>query len=133
MAHLLLIDDDPVQLGVRETVLRRAGFTVSIATTAEGAMAVMRTQPLADNLRVIITDHVMPGASGADFVRALRGVHPVVPVIVISGLPEIESEYQGLNVRCLTKPCPPQIMIDTVNRCIAQADDTRRPTKYPYS
>ena len=129
MAHLLLIDDDPVQLGVREAVLRRAGFTVSIATTAEGAMAVMRSQPLADNLRVIITDHIMPGATGAEFVRALRLVNPVVPVIVVSGLPEIDTEYQGLNVRFLSKPCPPQVMIDTVKQCIAQADDTRPPTK----
>ena len=124
MAHLLLIDDDPVQLSVREAVLRLAGFTVSIATTAEGAMAVMRSEPLASELRVIITDHVMPGVSGAEFVCALSGLNSSVPVIVISGLPEIESEYQGLNVRCLTKPCPPQQMIDTVKQCIAQADET---------
>ena len=129
MAHLLLIDDDPVQLGVREAVLRRAGFTVSIATTAEGAMAVMRSQPRSDNLRVIITDHVMPGATGAEFVRALRLVNPGVPVIVISGLSEIDTEYQGLNVSFLSKPCPPQIMIDTVKQCIAQADDRRSRAK----
>ena len=92
-------------------------------------MAIMRSQPLADNLRVIITDHVMPGATGAEFVRALRRVDLVVPVIVISGLPEIDTEYQGLNVRFLSKPCPPQIMIDTVKQCIAQADDSRSHAK----
>ena len=120
MAHLLLIDDDPVQLSVREAVLRHAGFTISIATTAEGAMAVMRSEPVASSLRLIITDHVMPGASGADFVRALRTINPSVPVIVISGLPEVKSKYEGLNVRCLTKPCPPQHLIQTVHDCLAQ-------------
>ncbi len=117
MAHLLLIDDDPVQLSVREAVLRHAGFAVSIATTAEGALAVMRSEPLASSLRVIITDHVMPGASGADFVRALREVNPAVPVIVVSGLPQVETEYEGLNVHCLAKPCPPQKLIALVKEC----------------
>jgi DNA-binding NtrC family response regulator len=124
LAHLLLIDDDPVQLTIREAVLRHAGFAVSIATTAEGAMAVMRSEPLASSLRVIITDHVMPGASGAQFVRALRDVNPSVPVIVISGLPEVASEYEGLNVRCLEKPCPPQFLIQTIRNCMEQNTDS---------
>lgn len=120
MPHLLLIDDDPVQLSVREAVLRHAGFAVSIATTAEGALALMRSEPLAGSLRVIVTDHVMPGASGADFVRALRQVNPSVPVIVVSGLPQVESEYEGLNVYCLAKPCPPQELIGLVKKCMEQ-------------
>jgi len=121
LAHLLLIDDDPVQLSTREAVLRHAGFEVSIATTADGAMAVMRSQPLASSLRVIITDHVMPGATGAEFVRALRTVNPTVPVIVVSGLPEIESEYEGLKVRFLAKPCFPQELIGTVKECLEES------------
>lgn len=121
MAHLLLIDDDPVQLSTREAVLRHAGFAVSIVTTADGALAVMRSEPLASSLRLIITDHVMPGATGAEFVRRLRTVNPTVPVIVVSGLPEIESEYEGLNVRFLPKPCFPTQLIGTVNECLEQS------------
>lgn len=121
MAHLLLIDDDPVQLSTREAVLRHAGFAVSIATTADGALAVMRSEPLAGSLRLIITDHVMPGATGAEFVRALRTVNRTVPVIVVSGLPEIESEYEGLNVRFLPKPCFPQQLIGTVKQCLEES------------
>jgi len=121
LAHLLLIDDDPVQLSTREAVLRHAGFAVSIATTADGALAVMRSEPLASSLRLIITDHVMPGATGAEFVRRLRTVNPTVPVIVVSGLPEIESEYEGLNVRFLPKPCFPMQLISNVNECLEQS------------
>jgi DNA-binding response OmpR family regulator len=121
LAHLLLIDDDPVQLSTREAVLRHAGFAVSIATTADGAIALMRTEPLASSLRVIITDHVMPGATGAEFVRTLRTINTTVPVIVVSGLPEIESEYEGLNVRFLPKPCFPQQLIGTVKECLSES------------
>ena len=46
----------------------------------------------------MITDHLMPGMNGADFVRELRKTHPKLPVLVISGLEEAEQEYEGMNV-----------------------------------
>ena len=42
--HVLLLDDDPTQLKIRETILRSAGILVSIATTPESALALMRSQ-----------------------------------------------------------------------------------------
>lgn len=112
MAQVLLIDDNPLQLGVRETVLRNAGFTVSIATTVESALATLRV--LGERVGVVVTDHVMPGHSGADFVRELRKENRWVPVIVLSGLPEAESEYEGLEVTFRQKPIPPPELISLV-------------------
>lgn len=114
MRRVLLIDDSPLQLRVREAVLRDAGFEVVIATTAESAHALLRTESLGSSIGVIVTDHILPGASGADFVRQLRRVQPYVPVIVITGLPEAESEYDGLGVVFRQKPCPPPELIALV-------------------
>ena len=111
MGQVLLIDDNPVQLRVRETILRGAGFQVSIATTAESAIAILRT---AKQFGVIVTDHVLPGASGADFVRELRKVDPATPVVVVSGMPDVASEYDGLNAVVRQKPLPPQELIELV-------------------
>jgi DNA-binding response OmpR family regulator len=111
LPKLLLIDDNPVQLRIRETVLRDAGFDVSVATTAASALALLRSETDAGSVGAIITDHVMPGASGADFVRELRKVNQDVPVIVVSGMAEAEDEYQGLNVTFRQKPCPPPELI----------------------
>ena len=112
--EVLLIDDNPSQLTIRELVLREAGFPVSIATNVEGALALLRSPGLAGRLGVIVTDHVMPGASGADFVRELRRINPHVPVIVVSGMAEVEQEYENLNVAFLQKPCPPPQLIQAV-------------------
>jgi DNA-binding response OmpR family regulator len=106
----LLIDDDPLQLRVREAVLRDAGMEVDVATTAESALALLRSES-GKRIGTIVTDHIMPGASGAVFVRALREIEPKVPVIVISGMAEAEDEYDGLDVRFRTKPCPPPELI----------------------
>ena len=58
MPAILLIDDNALQLCIRETVLRDAGFSVVTASTAAQALAFLS---LSDNLRVdaIVTDHVM--------------------------------------------------------------------------
>ncbi len=122
LRRILLIDDSPLQLRVREAVLRGAGFEVCIATTAETAHALLRTEPLASSIGVIVTDHILPGASGATFVRQLREVNSDVPVIVITGLPEVESEYAGLNVIFRHKPCPPPELIALVRGCMQNGE-----------
>ncbi|MGC2322589.1 MAG: response regulator [Terriglobales bacterium] len=122
MAAILLIDDNPVQLRAREAVLRNAGFTTHIATTQEGALALLRSEA-AQRLGAIITDHIMPGSSGADFVRAMRAAKPGIPVIVITGLAEAESEYRGAGVIFRQKPCPPEELIALVRSSV---NDSKR-------
>lgn len=116
----MLIDDDPLQLRVREAVLRDAGMQVDVATTAESALALLRTEG-GSKIGAIVTDHIMPGVSGAVFVRALREKKPDVPVIVISGLAEAEDEYAGLNVHFLLKPCPPPELIKLVRESLSKS------------
>lgn len=115
-----MIDDDPLQLRVREAVLRDAGFAVDIATTADSALALLRAEA-GVAIKTIVTDHIMPGVTGDVFVRALRDLKPDVPVIVISGMAEAEDEYTGLDVQFRTKPCPPPELIALVRACLNRA------------
>jgi CheY-like chemotaxis protein len=116
--HVLVIDDNPVQLGIREAVLRDAGFLVSIATTGPGALALLTAS--STPFHVIVTDHVMPKVSGADFVRSLRRINPRIPVLVVTGMPDVESDYEGLDVVVKLKPLPPQELIQLVRMATGQ-------------
>ncbi len=118
MPEVLLIDNDPVQLRVREAVLRKSGIAVCSAKTADEGLDLLRDPELGNSLRLIVTDHVMPGASGATFVRELRRFSPDVPVIVVTGLAEAEDEYEGLSVSFLNKPCPPEELIARVRAAL---------------
>ena len=118
MTAVLLIDDNPVQLRAREAVLRKAGFATQIAITQESALALLSSS-VADDIGAILTDHIMPGTSGAEFVRALRAAKPGVPIIVITGLAEAESDYRGAGVIFRQKPCPPEELIALVRSSIA--------------
>jgi DNA-binding response OmpR family regulator len=114
MRQVLIIDDSPTQLKAREMVLRGAGFAVSTAATAEAALALVQSAKPGQEFGLVVTDHVMPGGSGAEFVRALRRNNPELPVIVISGLAEAEDEYSGMGVTFLQKPCPPPVLVSRV-------------------
>ena len=120
-SQVLLIDDNPVQLKIREAVLRNAGFHVCVATTADSAMAMLHT--LKDRIGVVVTDHVMPVVSGSDFVRRLRGEQNWVPVIVLSGMAEAFTEYEGLEVVFRAKPLPPLELIELVHRSFSEPAD----------
>lgn len=112
MRQVLLVDDNPLQLRIRETILRGAGFPVSVATSAESALALLRTG--AQRVGIIVTDHIMPGMDGVEFVRQLRLFDHEVPVVVLSGLSEAGDEYEGLNVMFRQKPFPPPELIELV-------------------
>jgi DNA-binding NtrC family response regulator len=117
MLQVLLVDDDLCQLRTRQTILCSAGFVVHPATSVESALAFLRT--LGDKIGVVVTDHFLTGRTGADLVRELRLTAPSMPVVVLSGMPGIESEYDGLNVSIRLKPFPPDQFIREIQSCLA--------------
>ena len=121
MRQVLLLDDNAAQLMVRELVLRRAGFECQVATNAPSALALLRSDVGKEKIGVVITDHFMPGMDGVEFVRQLRSFNPELPAIVISGLPDAEEEYQGLQVVFRVKPCDPDDLIALVRNTLDEA------------
>jgi CheY-like chemotaxis protein len=117
-ANLLLIDDNAVQAATRQTILRRAGYFVIAALNPARALEQFQRNEFPAEINLVITDHLMPGMSGADFVRALRRTHPRLPVLVISGLEEAEEEYEGLDVTFRMKPLLPENLLETVGQLV---------------
>ena len=114
MKQVLLLDDNPAQLTMREMVLRRGQMECHVATSAQSALALLKSAAGKEKVGVVITDHLMPGMGGVEFVRQLRDFNPSIPVIVISGLPDADAEYKGLNITFRLKPCEPEDLIALV-------------------
>src|SRR5260370_36824602 len=125
-ANLLRIDDNAVQAATRQTILRRAGYFVVAALSPGRALEQIQSGDLPEEIRLVITDHLMPGMSGADFVRALRKTHPTLPVLVISGLEEAEREYAGLDVTFRMKPLQPDNLLETVKQLVGAGGSSSR-------
>jgi DNA-binding NtrC family response regulator len=126
-ATLLLIDDNAVQAATRQTILKRAGYFVIAALNPARALEQFQTGDFPAEIRLVITDHLMPGLNGADFVRALRKTHPTLPVMVISGLEEAEQAYDGLQVTFRMKPLLPDQLLATVHQLVEEKPDSALP------
>ena len=115
-ATILLIDDNAVQAATRQTILKRAGHFVIAVLNPERALEQFRNDEFPSRIDLIITDHIMPGMSGAEFVRRLREFEPNIPVLVISGMVEAEEEYANMDVQFRLKPLLPDNLLATVHR-----------------
>jgi DNA-binding response OmpR family regulator len=115
---LLLIDDNAVQAATRQTILKRAGYFVIAALDPVRALEQIQNNEFPSTIDLVITDHLMPAMQGVEFVRALRTTHPVLPVLVISGIDEAEQEYEGLDITFRMKPLLPDHLLATVHRLV---------------
>ncbi len=66
---ILLIDDNAVQAATRQTILKRAGYYVIAVLSPVRALQQIQNHEFPADIKLVITDHLMPGMMGAEFVR----------------------------------------------------------------
>jgi DNA-binding NtrC family response regulator len=77
---VLIVDDDPVQRRLAETMVRRLGFEARVAESGEQGLEVLRAS---DAIDVLLLDLVMPGGlDGLGVMSEMRRAGLDVPVIV---------------------------------------------------
>ena len=95
---LLVEDDDIVRMSTAD-MLAEIGYKVLEASSAHEAL---RLLDRGLRLDVLVTDHLMPGMTGADLARAVRDRSPQTPILIVSGFAEVEGIAPDLPR--LTKP-----------------------------
>jgi CheY-like chemotaxis protein len=120
-ATLLLIDDNAIQAATRQTILKRAGYHVIAVLSPERALETFRANEFPAPIQLIITDHIMPGMNGSEFITKLRQISSDVPVLVISGMAEAEDEYEHLGVDFRLKPLLPDNLLAIVHQLVSSA------------
>jgi CheY-like chemotaxis protein len=109
MPAILIVDDNPIQAFTRRLVLEKAHFPVVLADNGAAALAKFDA---GEQFGVVITDHCMPQMTGPELVKTLRERSSTLPIVVLSGLPEAEQEYQGMDVYFRLKPVQPEELIE---------------------
>lgn len=107
---VLVVDDEADVRTLAVRALTRSGCKVEAVPNAMDALAFLKQGRSFD---VIVTDLAMPGISGTEFLRLIRQSDLDVPVIVITGVPTLESavaiiEYGGF--RYLQKPLDVELL-----------------------
>jgi FixJ family two-component response regulator len=110
-------DEEPIRVGL-------ASLMRSVDLVAE-------TYPSADAFLecdfsryfCVLSDIQMPGASGLDLLKAVRGQRPALPVILMTAFPDERSRAQAAAHGChrfLTKPGDPDEIIDLIDRLLEE-------------
>jgi CheY-like chemotaxis protein len=116
--RILLVDDNQIQSTTRRAILESAGHVVCIAPQGQKALELL-SEPEAD-IGLIISDHLMPIMSGREFVAELRNRGFKLPVVVLSGFPDAEAEYQDLDVIFRLKPMDPDSLIRLTHELLGE-------------
>lgn len=125
-ATILLIDDNAIQAATRQTILKRAGYFVIPVLMPRRALQQFQEDDFPSEINLVITDHLMPGMSGSEFVRELRKLHPDMPVLVVSGMEEAEDEYHDLNISFRLKPLLPDHLLASVSGLLRLAAEQQQ-------
>lgn len=105
--RVLVVEDDAALRRMLAHVLEQLHYDVETAGSADEARALLRKTEEPPHL--LVTDTVMPGASGLDFARELLKSTPALRVLFVSGYPderEIEARAKAAEPRVayLDKP-----------------------------
>ena len=82
---ILAVDDDNLVLMNTAGMLEDLGHTVFQAGSATDALRMLQQS----RVDMVVTDHAMPGMTGAQLADAIEQAHPGLPVIIITGFAEL--------------------------------------------
>jgi PAS domain S-box-containing protein len=123
--ELILVVDD--EANIRETVkamLERKGYRVT--TAANGEQALLELNNRSGEIKLVLTDIMMPVMGGFALIRSLRTIAPSLPVIACSGLPRgVDLDILG-DARIgafLSKPFDSSTLLNEVHRLLNSAGE----------
>jgi EAL domain-containing protein (putative c-di-GMP-specific phosphodiesterase class I) len=113
----LLVDDDLLVARGYERYLKSIGYAVETRDDGPAAVALFKET----GFDVIISDVNMPGMSGLQLLRAIREHDLDVPVIIMTGGPDIQTAIEAIEygaLRYLTKPIDGDSLAAIVGRAV---------------
>src|SRR5437588_5183615 len=120
-ATILIVDDDPVQRRLLESMVRRFGFE---AVAVEGGDAALRRllAPDAPPIDAVVLDIVMPDLDGLGVLARLREAGSSIPVIVQTahgGIDNVISAMRAGAADFVVKPVGPERLQVSLRNALA--------------
>ncbi len=112
MNHILIVDDNPIQLKIAISIMQNHGLTVSVASNGQEAFkAIEKESP-----DLILLDIVMPGIDGFEVCSTLKRnpKYATIPILFLTAQTDDENivtAFQSGAADYVTKPVhPPELL-----------------------
>lgn len=116
---VLLVEDDPDVRKVVEGVLQKAGYRVFSAEN--GADGLERFMENRDEVRLLITDVILPGLNGRELYAAVRKERPGIVTIFMSGYSSDIMDDEVMDdtaTHYITKPFRPGDLLEKIREAL---------------
>jgi FixJ family two-component response regulator len=118
---IAVVDDDLRMLQSLESLLESAGHTVRLF---DSAAALLKSGALAE-IDCLLSDVNMPVMGGLELLRIVRVARPELPVILVTGHPEMisHSPLAGeVRYQLFTKPFKPEELLAAISNLVPGPD-----------
>src|SRR5215510_6521532 len=89
---LILVVDDEIMREILETLLKREGYNVRLASSGEEGLQLARSMPF----DAAIVDIMMPGTNGIETLDELKRIDEDLAVIIITAYASVESAISAM-------------------------------------
>lgn len=118
--RVLLVEDDKAVADSIQLMLKTENFVVDCTELGEDGLEIGKIY----DYDIIILDLMLPDIDGYEVLRRLRDARVETPILILSGLGELENKVKGLGFGAddyLTKPFHKQELIARVNAIIRRS------------
>jgi CheY-like chemotaxis protein len=115
---VLVVEDESAVRNLVASALRRDGYRLLLAASAEEALAIAAGHR--EKIDLLLTDAIMPGKSGIELANALAAARPGLRVMIMSGYTEEAlNGLDGQRVELLQKPFTPRELRRRIGEALA--------------
>jgi two-component system, probable response regulator PhcQ len=123
MKHkVLIVDDEQSTRKLMKEALGMEPYELLVADSAEKALEIFKSEPV----DVVISDEMMPGMPGSEFLALVRQKYPDTIRMILTGHASIESAIRAINegqiYHFFTKPCRIYDLAITVRKALQQKE-----------
>ena len=112
--HTILVVDDESDVVKSVQDLLRLEYRVLGTTSARDAVKIIAEE----EVHVVMTDQRMPGMTGVEFLKQIRGQHPDAIRLLFTGYTDMKAVIDSINegnvYRYITKPWDPDELLMTI-------------------
>lgn len=120
MAKILYIDDEISALKAISAILKKAGFEVLTATTAEEGISILKKS----HVDCLLLDYRLPGMDGIDLLRWLKYSEINIPTVMLTAYGTIEKAVEAMKLGAfhyLIKPVDTELLINVLKEAIEKS------------